>query len=231
MSRIIEKMKSPDVIKTSIKVALILFLPSLVIAIIIAFSFGGTKIGPGEFSLFTNWISDLGSIRYTPAPFILDVIAMITAFLLIPIFLYIKKDFDEAQLRKGEVESKFVVISKYLAILFIFVADAGLFFIGFFSEDRTMPPIYFHEIFSAVCWGGFAVAALFMGLVVLNKDTLFDKKVGFFMIFAPLPATMTYVYLYFINSQLNFIFEWILLFCIFIWMIPFSLKIIKRLNS
>lgn len=230
MSEFIEKLRGPRVVKVSILIAFVVFLPSLIIAMILATTYGGTRIGPGEFSIFTNFISDLGSVRYTPAPFILDIIAMITAFLLAPIFLYFKKDFDEAPLRSRDMLPIFVKISKFLAFFFLAVACIGFFGIGLFSEDRSFD-LYLHEIFSVTVWGGFGVAALFLGIVAIYKDVLFSKLVGFFMIFAPTPATIAYVILYLERSPLRYIFEWILLFFIFIWMIPFSLKLIKQLNS
>jgi len=229
MSDFIEKLRSPRVVKASIIIAIVVFLPSLIIAMIIATTYGGTRIGPGEFSIFTNFVSDLGSVRYTPAPFILDIIAMITAFLLIPIFLYFKMDFDEAPLRKRDNEPKFVIFSRYLAFFFLFVACIGFFGIGLFSEDRSKP-FYLHEIFSVITWGGFGVAALFMGVVVINKETLFSKTVGYFMIFAPTPATISYLSFYLARMQLRYFFEWLMLFCIFIWLIPFSLKLIRNLK-
>jgi len=78
-----------------------------------------------------------------------------------------------------------------------------LFGISLFSEDRSEPPLYLHE----------------------------KKTVVIFMIFAPTPFTVLYTYLYLIDSPIQYFFEWIMLFCIFIWLIPFCLRLIRILNS
>lgn len=231
MSNLYRKITQPNVVKYSVLSAMIIFLPSLILAIIIAYSFGGTEIGPNEFNLWDNYISDLGSIRYTPAPFILDIIAMITSILMIPIFLYFKVHFKEAALRNKSKTPLYVTICEILGVSFLFIGNIGLFGIGLFSEDRSSAPLYLHEVFSVIVWGGMAVAALFIGIVALNKDLIFTKIVGFFMIFTPTPVTILYAYLYLISSPVQYIFEWIMLFCIFIWLIPFCLKIIQSLDS
>ncbi|GAH77740.1 unnamed protein product, partial [marine sediment metagenome] len=47
--------------------------------------------GPESYNIIDNYISDLGSIRYTPAPFVLDAITMTTACFLVTVFFYITK--------------------------------------------------------------------------------------------------------------------------------------------
>ncbi|MFX1287033.1 MAG: hypothetical protein ACFFFY_00555 [Promethearchaeota archaeon] len=73
-------------IKTCIYVSLITFLPGILIGVIIAYFFGSES-----YNIIDNYISDLGSNRYTPAPYILDAIAITTACFLVPVFFYIAK--------------------------------------------------------------------------------------------------------------------------------------------
>ncbi|MFW9882045.1 MAG: hypothetical protein ACFFG0_53960, partial [Candidatus Thorarchaeota archaeon] len=58
----------PKVVKISIYISLLTFLPGLIVGLIIAINYGSRG-----YSLWFNWISDLGSIIHTPAPFILDL--------------------------------------------------------------------------------------------------------------------------------------------------------------
>ncbi len=85
------KVINPRVIRILIILDLLIFLPGIVIAIILAVTLGGTEIGPGSYNFVENYISDLGSARYSPAPWLLDGISMISAVILIPLMIYAKK--------------------------------------------------------------------------------------------------------------------------------------------
>ncbi|MBD3213485.1 MAG: hypothetical protein GF311_12830, partial [Candidatus Lokiarchaeota archaeon] len=61
------KITNPFLLKFCIYGILIVFIPGLIIGVIIAYFFG-----PESYNIWDNYISDLGSYNYTPAPFILD---------------------------------------------------------------------------------------------------------------------------------------------------------------
>ena len=86
ISRLFNHFLNQTLIKTCVYVSLITFLPGLLIGVLIAYF-----LGPESYNIIDNYVSDLGSIRYTPAPFVLDAIAMTTACFLIPVFFYIAK--------------------------------------------------------------------------------------------------------------------------------------------
>ncbi|MFX0103680.1 MAG: hypothetical protein ACFFCS_29225, partial [Candidatus Hodarchaeota archaeon] len=77
----------PRVVKACTIVIMLTFIPSIIIGTIVAYTFGGTEQGPGTYSIFTNYISDLGSFRYTPIPNFLDDAAMLTSVLMFPCIL------------------------------------------------------------------------------------------------------------------------------------------------
>ena len=105
-----EFLVNPKVVRLCIKGALIIFVPSLIIGAIIASlldpagiwmasgiwnQVGMTELPADEagYSIFTDYISNLGSINYSPIPFFLDDAAMITSLLLVPVSFYLKKRF------------------------------------------------------------------------------------------------------------------------------------------
>ena len=228
---LVQKLSRPNIVKICIILAILFFIPGLLISIILAFSFGGTLIGPMQYNLWDNYISDLGSVRFSPTPFILDSIAMITSILLIPILLYISEYLKAAPVRPNKKQTTNLKVSENLAKFFLFVGDIGLFGIGLFSEDRNFPPIRFHEIFSVVVWGGFALAALFIGIISLYKKTFFSQMLAIFMIFGPSIVSIIYTLGYINEWSFHIFFEWLMLFFIFIWLIFYCLNLIKQLNS
>ena len=86
INRVFNAFLKEKLIKICIYVSLVTFLPGLLIGVLVAYFFG-----PKSYNIIDNYISDLGSIRFTPAPLILDSIAMITACFLVPVFFYIAK--------------------------------------------------------------------------------------------------------------------------------------------
>ena len=82
----------PKVVKISIYISLITFLPGLIIGLIIAINFG--TLG---YSVWYNWISDLGSLIFTPAPFILDMTCIFSAIFIIPLILNLSRLYSSHQ--------------------------------------------------------------------------------------------------------------------------------------
>ncbi len=220
-----EKLTHPKTVKICVIVAFFTFIPGLIIGVIIASLFGSEG-----YNIVDNWISDLGSFNTTPAPFILDSIAIVSAILLVPIFLYIKDEFM-MQPKKGTSEDPFAIkICSWLGLIFMFVGDIGLFGIGLFSEDRNTA-LNLHMVFSGIVFGGFAIGALFTGLAIIYKNQMLPRQFGYFMVIGPPFATILFVIDYdthFISIKLL---EWMMLFAIFVWMIPLCVSLIKNLNQ
>ena len=113
LEKLYEKLNKPELSKKCIILAMLIFFPGLIIAIIIAHYFGppayipplhkilmGSSYKLGRYSLWQNWISDLGSFRFTPAPFILDLMLMSAGVLMIPVFFYLYTKFISASSSK-----------------------------------------------------------------------------------------------------------------------------------
>ncbi len=222
-----EKLTHPKAVKVCVLIAFFTFIPGLIIGVIIASVFG-----PNGYNIVDNWISDLGSFNTTPTPFILDSIAMVTAILMVPIFLYIKDEFVKIPKEAGSNAKAplAIKICAYLGLFFMFVGDIGLFGIGLFSEDRNTA-LNLHMVFSAIVFGGFAIGALFTGFAIIYKNQMLPRQFGYFMVVGPPFATLLFVIDYtdpFISIKLL---EWMMLFAIFVWMIPLCVSLIKNLNQ
>jgi len=218
---------NPKLIKACMYASLLVFLPALILGVIIAFFFG-----PEGYTIWDNYISDLGSFNYTPAPFLLDFSAMITSILFIPIFIYFAsllfKDYEEYPGVFGKVFSIITKIISIIGLFFLFLAIIGFFGIGLFSEDRSTE-LGLHLKFSVLVFGAFGLASLYNGVVIMLKYTMFYKAIGLFMFFAT-PATGI---LFIINptSLSQPFLEWMILFSIMIWLIPVYIIIHKTLES
>lgn len=197
-----------------------IYVPLLIIAIFVASIFGEQG-----YSLFSNWISDLGSINYTPLPLLYDIACIVAGTLTIPFSFYIEQFL--APLPETEIElshySKLRLSLSTYALFFSLIGNIGYVGVGIFSEDRN----YFnlHLITSALAFGGFTFAAFLMGLIILFYDTPIPKHLGIYGIFGPTSAIILFLIISQMGSFLAPFFEWMLLFSILLWIIPLSILV------
>jgi len=234
INRLFNRFLNQKLIKICIYVSLLTFLPGLLIGALIAFFFG-----PESYNIIDNYISDLGSIRYTPAPFILDAIAMITACFLVPVFFYITKIivsdtkniiFNSNKSIFKRILSGYVDLHAFLGLFSLLLGAVGFFGIGLFSEDRTTE-LGLHYTFSIIVFAGLAFGALFNGIAILFKlkKTIFPRLLGLYMIVGPFTAGI--LFLFPPNSVTSPFLEWMMLLADFLWLIPGSLLILKNFKS
>ncbi|MFX0008559.1 MAG: hypothetical protein ACFFAV_17750, partial [Candidatus Hermodarchaeota archaeon] len=82
-----KKLLKKKLIRICIYIQFVIFYPGLIIAILIA-----NKSNPLEgYNLINNYISDLGSLKFTPALYIYNSIVILTGIINIPIFLYLEE--------------------------------------------------------------------------------------------------------------------------------------------
>ena len=234
INRLFNRFLNQKLIKICIYVSLLTFLPGLLIGFLIAFFFG-----PESYNIIDNYISDLGSIRYTPAPFVLDVIAMTTAFFLVPIFFYLTKiiisDTKNIILDSNKSIFKrifciYIDLHAFFGLLSLLSGAVGLFGIGLFSEDRTTE-LGLHYTFSIIVFAGLAFGAFFNGIAILIKlkKTIFPRLLGLYMMVGPFVVTILYIFPP--NSITRPFLEWMMLIAAFLWLIPGSLFTLKNFKS
>lgn len=204
-----------------VKACMAIFPPGIVVAVSLAYAFGGTQQGPGEYNLVNNFISDLGSARYTPAPFVLDATSMGTSVLLVPVFFSTHAVATGLVRSSGDENARSSALRAcWAGLAGLLVGCVGLFGIGLFSEDRDVAGL--HYAFSVVVFVGFAVGSCAYGLATLLVPTYLPRHLGVVMLLAP-PAS---VVAFGVNSFLfdaaipEPLLEWLMLLCIFWWILP-----------
>jgi len=224
---IYDKLTEPRIVKFSIYISLITFFPGLIIGIVVAMNFG-----PIGYSLWYNYISDLGSIVYTPAPFILDLTVIITSIFILPLILNMSRLYSEDpsdnidNSKKIHYINLFRRIFGYSGIVSLILGILGMFNVGIFSLDRS--PLI-HLVFAALTFTGFAFGSFFTGLAIVMKKKIFPRTIGFFMVFGPPVASILYI----INPQplTREFLEWIMTFMALIWYYPLVFITLQKLNT
>jgi hydrogenase-4 membrane subunit HyfE len=225
---IYDKLTEPKVVKISIYVSLITFLPGLILGLIIAINFG--SLG---YSVLYNWISDLGSLLYTPAPFILDLTCIISAIFIVPLILNLNRLYSSHQNHKLDNSKRehYIILFRrifgYIGVGSLFIGVIGMFFVGVFSLDRS--PFDLHYYFSTSAFGGFAVGAFFTGLAIVLRRRIFPKAVGYFMIIGP--STASIIFLLYPAPLTRPFLEWILMFTCLAWYYVIVFITLQKLNS
>lgn len=202
-AKVDRKVVNKKVIQPLILVAFGIYLSLLIIGHIIA------SIAT-NYTIWDNWISDLGGAKYTPAPYLYDIACIIAGALTIPLFFYMEKFLTPnlsniTRMRIRIAESAFI---------FGILGAISYIGVGIFSEDRN----YFglHGLCSELAFGGFAVNAFLTGWFVLLYDTKIPKLLGVYGVIGP----MTMIIMFMIIG--NALFEWLLLFAILLWVIPLA---------
>lgn len=213
------------VVKISAMCVMFGYILLLIIGVIIAMVFD-----PDRYTIYNNWISDLGSINDTPAPYLYDIACIIAGTMTIPFTFYMEKLLaplpKRTKLREQNYSRLRFRLSSF-AFLFSIIGNFAYIGVGIFSADRDydflsvlgMGP---HGLMSYLAFGGFTFAAFFMGWLIVLYDTKIPKTLGIYGIFGPL-----------IIAILNLIdstplLEWMLLFSILIWIIPLSLIVLTK---
>ena len=218
----------------------------LIIGFIVAFSLGGSEIPPGAYNIIDNYISDMGSHRYTPIPKFLDDSVMITAVLLVPPSFYIKHIID---LKSEQLDS--LNVPKWystLVLIMMLIGVFGIFSSGFISEDVaislypvTTSAFDLHDILSTIQFIGLATAGFFIGLVLVrfplgilelgayeNKSTIIPLLLGLIMIF--LTPILTVFYLIELPPSSPF-WEWMLFFSLFGWILAIGIIVLHQIKT
>ena len=199
---------------------------ALVVGIIIA------QFDPDGYNIFENYISDLGSIDHTPFPYLWDAGQMIAACAMIPTAFYLQKFFLTYSGNEGDVKegSKARLILSYLCFISVLIVLIGMFMAGLFSEDRTTS-LNLHLLASYIDFGGFALTSLFFGIAITFYPSPIPKLFGIFMMIVPPIACGIFFATFNIFTTINIISEWILMFSIMVWIIPFAIILLKHLTK
>ena len=226
-NKIYQFLTNLKVVKYSTMIGVIIYSGAICVGYILAFVYGGTLQGPGTYSIFTNYISDMGSFNYTPMPFILDFGCMITSFFLIPCLYYLEKRLNPLPQKEEDLKnmSRMKMRLGSIGFSFMVIALIAMFGVGLFSEDRTT--IFdLHWTFTVVEFCGFAFTSFFYGLLMFFYSEKNLKILGLYMFITP----MVMVNILFMFGFQPF-HEWLMFYIILGWIIPLSIIFLKEINK
>lgn len=210
---LIEKVTNPKIVKFSTIAALIVAFSCLIIGYIIA------QFGPHGYNMFDNYISDMGSRRYTPFPYMRTISNLISSPLFLPLTFYMKKQL----IPKSQEISKprrILGILGFIGMLFIFI---GMIFTGIITEDVNLQ---IHIYIAIIAIFGGLLATISNGILITKYDTNIPKKVGIYMTLCmPIIAILTII-----GIPSRIFYEWIFLFAIYSWIILCSVFLLKEKN-
>lgn len=210
----------------------------------------GPGSDPAGYSLFVNYISDLGSLNYTPIPKFLDDGLMLTGILLIPVAFYLKK------ILSSPSESK--ILRKLLSTLVLIcnlIGACGIFLTGVISEDvgerldaifgTPLPDYPSHDLAADIAFYNFLMMGFFLGLLLIMYPDIVRERIGIkhskivrllliidMLIIAPIIFVIfweSYPDIYIFGFFSSF-WEWMLVISYSAWQIPISLMLLKPLN-
>ena len=211
---------NPKKVKTSAIIGVFSLIFALVVGIVIA------QFDPDGYNIFENYISDLGSFDHTPFPYLWDAGQMICACSMIPAAFYLQKLFstysDKEEARKES--SKPRLFLSYLCFISVCISLLGMLMAGLFSEDRTTA-LNLHMVASYIDFGGLALTSLFFGLSITFYPSPVPRPLGIFMMLVPPIASGIFF------TTFNIFSEWLLMFSLMVWLLPFAIILLKQLNK
>lgn len=222
VERVYNTITSPKTVRICGYSVMALYIGLLFVGVLVA------KITMPPYSIWDNWISDLGSSSHTAAPILYDLACIFAGILTIPFNLYIEKHLAPIPKKPGDFPPPHRWSFRLTGAGFFFSLIGSVFYIGvgIWSADRwSLHGIDMHGICSVGAFGGFAFAAIFMGLAL----TISDRKIvsspwcyilGTYGVWVPISVA--------ISNFTGFpgftgeLLEWSLLFAIMGWVIPLA---------
>ncbi len=214
-----------NVVKYCAMGVMIGYISLLIIGVIVA-----ALLDPDGYTIWDNWISDLGSSEHTPAPYLYDIACIVAGSMTLPLTFYMEKFLAPLPKRANIGEQHFSRLRFRLssfAFLFSLIGNFGYIGVGIFSADRDYDAFSVlgqgpHGIMSYLAFGGFTFGAFFMGWLIVLYNTKIPKILGIYGIFGPLTVAILNL------IEGTELLEWMLLFSILGWIIPLSLIVLMK---
>jgi hypothetical protein len=204
-----EFLTNQKVVKISTIIAFTLAVSLLFIGYYIAAAYGTTG-----YNLFDNYISDQGSIKYTPFPYMRTIANVSSGPFFIPFCLYLRKEF---LIQTSDEKVRQINIG-FVGILGFFL---GMICTGIITEDVNLR---IHSLIAVLNIGLGFIGCTTYGLLIVKNDTEVPKGVGYFLIlFSPLIAILAII-----GFPTRIFYEWIFLFSIWGGLIACSIFLLKK---
>ncbi|HUX98866.1 MAG TPA: hypothetical protein VMV49_04885 [Candidatus Deferrimicrobium sp.] len=232
IDRIYNKITAPKTVKYAGILVLVLYIGLVALGVLIAALFGSTG-----YSVTTHYISALGASDTTPVPILYDLACISAGVLTIPFILYLEKEIAPIPRQAGDLPAPNRWNYRLTGMGFFWSMLGSIFYIGvgIFSADRgEIGDIPMHEICSFGAFGGFAFAAIFLGIaLVFTRQSLIPKPynypIGVWGMIGPIAfAIFNLTGLPGVTSELL---EWSLLWAILAWIIPLAMFTLHYINK
>ena len=214
-------------VKICTSAVILIYIPLLIIGVFIAHFFD-----PDGYSIIDNWISDLGGIDHTPAPYLYDMACIVAGTATIPFTYYMERylaPFPQKVEHSFEGERWRLRLAS-IAFFFSIIGNIGYIGVGIWSEDRDIPDLLMgmgaHEIVSALAFGGFIFGGIFMGWIILLYNTKIPKYIGLYGVIGPFLIAIPYI-IGTVPPSREF-WEWSMLFAILLWIIPLAFVVFLK---
>ncbi|MFX1321396.1 MAG: hypothetical protein ACFFAQ_07105 [Promethearchaeota archaeon] len=224
IEKLYRRLLKKKTVRICIYIEFIAFYPGLILAIMIAKNYS-----PIGYNLFQNYISDLGSVYFTPAPYIFNSIVIITSVITIPIFMYLEEVLCSTLNKNIKIilSSKSTKIITKIGKITFLLGSMGLFGIGIFNEDFPINQV--HILFATLAFGGFTLGGVIAGFLIIMKKTIIPKLIGYYMTFYSLGLILLRLFHFLPLITLSFI-EWSWFLGILIWLLPLTLTLLKHID-
>lgn len=235
VERLYNAVTAPRTVRISGYLVLILYIGLLIIGVIVA-----AALDPDSYNVFDNWISDLGSSNHTPAPFLYDLACICAGILTIPFNLYLEKHLAPIPRTPKEFPPPHRWSYRLTGAGFFFAMIGSFMYIGvgIWSGDRsTLNGVPMHEICSVGAFGGFAIAAIFIGLALMISDrkivpSPFCYILGTYAVYIPITvAILNFTGIQSLPWVTGPLLEWSLLWAIMGWIIPLAFFVVRHTHK
>lgn len=152
---------------------LAIYIALIVIDVMISSFFG--------FNLIMNYVSDLGSKKVIPFPYVHDLICVFGGFISLPNNFFVRK-----KLRVQYKNSKHPIFFLEVGVLSGIVGNVGYILLGVFSLDRGGPGQIYHGITAFISFGGYVISIFFFSLNIVLSHKCKLKNLGAFGLVAPI---------------------------------------------
>jgi hypothetical membrane protein len=187
-------------------VAIPQFLLGLAIALVVAYLFG-------NYNIFFNTISELGSVLHTPYPAIINATFMISPFFLSFFFLKLYRIVND-HVKHDKHAHNLTILGFSLFCLM----NLAFILIGIFNVDISL---LIHTICAVFVFVPLIFGEIIIGVIILKKR-IFHPIIAVAMIFGHLTVSLFYF-----ATQAP-ILEWIVFFVLMVWGIPLSIIMAKK---
>ncbi|TXT63155.1 MAG: membrane protein of unknown function [Promethearchaeota archaeon] len=181
-------------------------------------------IGENYYSPVFHYISDLGSLKFSPFPIIFDIGCIFAGLFSFPISIYV---YHSLRIKtKPYVENNHLLQTNLNLILISgFLGNIGFMGVGLFSVDRNFFNVHF--IFFITLFAGYYFLAFLVGTLYIFFKIKINKFVALYGFFSSIFVFIISVVLLLFSIEW-ILFEWIANFIMVSWLYPFLYNVLSK---